>query len=72
MPFTQLAPRRFFPLVAESAVAETRAKVRCGNQIFAWHVRAHTFGDFVGERSNRIVTHELRKKRELALLICRA
>jgi hypothetical protein len=72
MPFTHLAPRRSFPLAAESAVAATRAKVRCGDQIFASHVRAHTFGDFVGERSNRIVAYELREKRELARLICRA
>jgi len=70
MPFTHPAPRRrSFPLAAASTVAETRAKVRCGDQIFASDVRAHTFGDFIGERSNGIVAHELREKRELAGLI---
>jgi len=61
-----------FRAAALLSTRRRRAKVRCGDQIFASHVRAHTFGDFVGERSNRIVAHELREKRELARLIRRA
>jgi hypothetical protein len=72
MPFTHPAPRqRSFSLAAASNVAETRAKVCCGDQIFASDARAQTFSDFVGERSNGIVAHELREKRELARLIRR-
>jgi hypothetical protein len=70
MPFTHPAPLwRSFRLAAASTVAETRAKVRRGDQIFASRVRPQTSGDFVGERSNGIVAHELREKRELARLI---
>ena len=43
------------------------AKTRRSDQIVASHVRAQTFGDIAGERSDGIGAHELGEKRQLAL-----
>jgi hypothetical protein len=57
------------PAAATSAVGTAPVEARRGDQVSASD--ALMFGHCFGQRRNRIVAHELRKKRQLARLVCR-